>query len=47
MDVLKDRAAVQRGPAGWSYRPTGLVDLSTDKCKACTSARTSLCTSAG
>lgn len=33
MDVLEDRAVVQRGPAGWSYRPTGLVELNTDKCK--------------
>lgn len=33
LDVLEDRAAAQRGPAGWSYKPAGLMLLSTDKCK--------------
>lgn len=31
--MLEDRAVIQRGMAGWSYKPTGLVLLSTEKCK--------------
>lgn len=31
--MLEDRAVIQRGLAGWSYKPTGLVLLSTEKCK--------------